>query len=48
MDKLVKMRDRANTEFNLQGTPTFLINGQVVPETGTWEALEAKLKAAGA
>ena len=48
MDKLVKMRDRANTEFNLQGTPTFLINGQVVPETGTWEALETKLKAAGA
>lgn len=48
MDKLVKMRDRANTEFNLQGTPTFLINGQVVPDTGTWEALEAKLKAAGA
>jgi protein-disulfide isomerase len=47
-DKLVKMRDRANTEFNLQGTPTFLINGQVVPDTGTWEALEAKLKAAGA
>ncbi len=47
-DKLVKMRDRANTEFNLQGTPTFLINGQVAPETGTWEALETKLKAAGA
>ena len=47
-DKLVKMRDRANTEFNLQGTPTFLINGQVAPDTGTWEALEAKLKAAGA
>jgi protein-disulfide isomerase len=47
-DKLVKMRDRANTEFNLQGTPTFLINGQVAPDTGTWEALEPKLKAAGA
>ncbi len=47
-DKLVKMRDRANTEFNLQGTPTFLINGQVLENTGTWEQLEAKLKAAGA
>ncbi len=47
-DKLVKMRDRANTEFNLQGTPTFLINGQVQANTGTWEQLEAKLKAAGA
>ncbi len=47
-DKLVKMRDRANTEFNLQGTPTFLINGQVAPDTGTWESLETKIKAAGA
>ncbi len=47
-EKLVKMRDRANTEFNLSGTPTFLINGQVVPETTTWESLEPKLKAAGA
>lgn len=47
-DKLVKMRDRANTEYNLQGTPTFLINGQVMSETGTWEQLETRLKAAGA
>lgn len=47
-DKLVKMRDRANTEFQLQGTPTFLINGQVVPDTASWEALEPQLKAAGA
>lgn len=48
VDKLMKMRERANSEYKLQGTPTFLINGQVVPETGTWEALEAKIKAAGA
>lgn len=48
IEKLVKMRDRANSEFNLQGTPTFLINGQTVPETATWELLEPKLKAAGA
>ena len=46
--KLTKMRDRANTEFNLQGTPTFLINGLTVPDTASWEALEPKLKAAGA
>jgi protein-disulfide isomerase len=42
------MRDRANTEFNLQGTPTFVINGQTVPDTASWELLEPKLKAAGA
>jgi protein-disulfide isomerase len=47
-DKLVKMRDRANTEFNLAGTPTFILNGQVLTDAGTWESLEAKLKAAGA
>jgi protein-disulfide isomerase len=47
-EKLTKMRERANTEFNLQGTPTFLINGQTVPQTSTWEALEPALKAAGA
>jgi protein-disulfide isomerase len=47
-DMLVKMRDRANNDFNLQGTPTFLINGQVVPDTANWEQLQPKLKAAGA
>ena len=47
-DVLVKMRDRANTEYNLQGTPTFLINGQVVPDSASWETLEPALKAAGA
>jgi protein-disulfide isomerase len=47
-DKLVKMRDRANTEFNLQGTPTFIINGQTAADTASWESLEPKLKAAGA
>jgi protein-disulfide isomerase len=47
-DKLVKMRDRANTEFNLQVTPTFIINGQTLSDTASWEQLEAKLKAAGA
>lgn len=48
MDKLVKMRDRANTEFSLEGTPTFLINGQKVPNAASWEALEPALKSAGA
>ena len=48
MDKLVKMRDRANTEFNLQATPTFIINGQTLSDTANWEQLEQRLKAAGA
>ena len=48
VEKLMKIRERANTEYKVPGTPTFLINGQVVPDTGTWEVLETKLKAAGA
>lgn len=47
-DKLIAIRDQANSEFNLAGTPTFLINGQVVGETTTWDKLEPRLKAAGA
>jgi protein-disulfide isomerase len=33
---------------NLPGTPTFLINGRVVPNTASWGALEPALQAAGA
>lgn len=48
IDKLVKMRDRANEELNLPGTPAFLINGQLLTNAGTWELLEQQLKGAGA
>jgi len=47
-DKMLKVRDRANTEFHLEGTPTFIINGQTVPDVSSWDLLEPKLKAAGA
>ncbi|RYE04220.1 MAG: protein-disulfide isomerase [Sphingomonadales bacterium] len=33
---------------NLPGTPTFLINGKVVPNTASWDKLEPALQAAGA
>jgi protein-disulfide isomerase len=33
---------------NLPGTPTFLINGKVVPNAASWGALEPALQAAGA
>ncbi len=48
IDALGKISERGTNEFKITGTPTFLINGSVVPETGTWEQLEPKLKAAGA
>lgn len=48
VEKLMKIREQANSEFNISGTPTFIMNGQVLQNTGTWEALETRLKAAGA
>lgn len=45
-DRLDKIRQRANTEFQLQGTPTFVINGQTAPDTAGWADLEPKLRAA--
>lgn len=47
-DKLLKVRDTATKEFNLQGTPTFVINGKTVPNVASWADLEPQLIAAGA
>lgn len=47
-DKLIAMQKVANDDVKIPGTPTFLINGQMLQNTGTWEALEPQLKAAGA
>jgi protein-disulfide isomerase len=40
--------DIATKQFNLEGTPTLILNGQKLDTEPTWPALEAKLKAAGA
>ena len=37
----------ANSQYNITGTPTLLINGAVVENVAAWEALRAKLKEAG-
>ena len=45
-DRLVAMRDTATKDYNLSGTPTFLLNGEVI--TGAdWAAIEPQLKGAG-
>jgi protein-disulfide isomerase len=44
--QLVQMNTDAATNYNIPGTPTFLINGAVVESTATWEALEPKIKEA--
>jgi protein-disulfide isomerase len=38
----------ANDQFNVSGTPTFIINGNVVPNASSWDALLPALRAAGA
>ncbi len=48
IDVLGKISERASNEYKITGTPSFLINGQLVPNTSTWELLEPKLKSAGA
>ena len=47
-EKLLKVRDDANTKYNIPGTPTFIINGNVVPNVAGWKELEPELRAAGA
>ena len=45
-DKLMSLREGATTRFNLEGTPTFVVNGKKIDGAG-WDALEPALKAAG-
>ena len=46
VDKLVQMNSDAVSDYNIPGTPGFLLNGALLPDTATWETLEPKLKAA--
>lgn len=46
--ELGDMSKAATVQYKVQGTPTFFINGQVVPSVGTWDMLEPELKKAGA
>ena len=46
-EKLMNDTQKASEEFNIEGTPTFLLNGQKVEGTN-WAMVETKLKEAGA
>ena len=46
INKLVQMNSDAVATYSIPGTPTFLINGEVVEQTATWDLLEPKLKEA--
>ena len=45
LEKIAKV---ATDEYKISGTPTFIINGKVVPNVTTWADLEPQLKLAGA
>jgi protein-disulfide isomerase len=44
--QLVQMNSDAVSNFNIQGTPSFAINGKTVTDAPTWAALEPKIKEA--
>jgi protein-disulfide isomerase len=44
-DKLIAIRNDAMTNYKLEGTPTFGINGVPVPGVYDWASFEPKLKA---
>lgn len=39
--------EKANAAYAITGTPSFILNGALLPDTANWEALEKRLKAAG-
>ena len=49
VDRLVQMQNDAVSAYDIAGTPSFLLNGELVPiEAGStpWQQLESRLKAA--
>ena len=46
-EKLAKGVEAANSQYQISGTPSFLINGVLVDNTANWSSLQAKLKEAG-
>ena len=45
--KVVATKDRGASEFGVDSTPTFYLNGKIVPHVG-WDQLEPALRKAGA
>jgi protein-disulfide isomerase len=46
VNQLVQMNSDAQSTYDIPGTPSFLINGKLVEQTASWDALEPKLKEA--
>lgn len=46
-ERLAKGVEAANSQYNISGTPSFLINGVLVDNVANWAMLQPKLKEAG-
>jgi protein-disulfide isomerase len=46
LQKLVDMSSAAQRDHQVSGTPTFLINNEVVQDATTWQVLEPRIRAA--
>jgi protein-disulfide isomerase len=48
IEKLQTTTNEGATKYQITGTPTFLLNGQVVQNATTWPLIRERLRAAGA
>jgi protein-disulfide isomerase len=46
LTQLAEQTDRATSQEGVTGTPSFFINGRMVPDAGTWDTLQPALRAA--
>lgn len=46
INRLVQMNSDANSQYSIPGTPSFLINGELVKDASRWQELEPKIRAA--
>lgn len=46
IDRLVQMTSDASSQHDVQGTPSFLINGKLAENAANWEALEPQIRTA--
>lgn len=47
-EQIAKGNELATSKFNVEGTPTLIMNGAKLDEVNTWPQLETRLKEAGA
>ena len=47
-EAIVKTAEAGAQQFDIQGTPTIIVNGQKADDLNTWPALEARLREMGA